>query len=123
MSIEIMSKASKVIVSGLQGPIAMSIIKNLDILSPSYIEIHNESKMHSKNPSGETHFKIVVVSDAFKNLSLLNRHRLINNAMNEIFSMGLHSLSIAKAISEDQFDQINFISSSPPCLGGSKFDK
>ena len=48
-----------------------------DNLSPTVLNIVNESFMHSVPPNSESHFKIVVVSDIFKDISNVQRHRLI----------------------------------------------
>ena len=39
-----------------------------DNLSPTVLNIVNESFMHSVPPNSESHFKIVVVSDIFKDV-------------------------------------------------------
>eukprot|EP00798_Chlamydomonas_sp_ICE-L_P026394 gene26394-17488_t len=43
---------------------------------------------------GETHFKVVVVSEQFDGLNLVKRHRLIYSILQEEFSRGLHALSL-----------------------------
>ena len=45
-------------------------------LSPSYLEVINESSNHS-GPATESHFKLIVVSDYFNDLALITRHRFI----------------------------------------------
>lgn len=53
-------------------PIELSIKKKLiDFLNPSYIEIINESYMHNVPKGSETHFKVIVVSDLFKDKPLI----------------------------------------------------
>ena len=46
-------------------------IKNLLLseFSPSVLKIVNESYMHNVPEGSESHFKLVIVSDEFKNLS------------------------------------------------------
>lgn len=52
--------------------IELSIKKKLiDFLNPSYIEVINESYMHNVPKGSETHFKVIVVSDLFKDKSLI----------------------------------------------------
>jgi len=72
-------------------------------------------------PKGsETHFKVVCVSDLFEGKTLIERHRLINNALDEEFKRkGLHALSIM-AKTPEQWEKNNFIPDSPNCRGGSK---
>jgi BolA protein len=74
------------------------------LLRPSVLTITNESHKHaghSGNPSGaadaadaETHFNVVVVSDAFDGLPAVARHRLIYQALQEELAAGLHALSL-----------------------------
>lgn len=53
-------------------PIELSIKKKLiDFLNPSYIEVINESYMHNVPKGSETHFKVIVVSDLFKDKPLI----------------------------------------------------
>lgn len=53
-------------------PIELSIRKKLvDSLNPSYIEILNESYMHNVPKGSETHFKVIVVSDTFRDKPLI----------------------------------------------------
>lgn len=46
-------------------------------LTPTHLEVFNESHMHSVPPNSETHFKVVVVSEIFEDKKLLDRHRLV----------------------------------------------
>lgn len=53
-------------------PIQLSIKKKLiDSLNPSYIEVINESYMHNVPKGSETHFKVIIVSDLFKDKPLI----------------------------------------------------
>ncbi|MGY8992269.1 MAG: BolA family protein, partial [Rhodospirillales bacterium] len=35
-------------------------------LAPSYLEVINESHMHSVPPGSESHFKVIIVADSFE---------------------------------------------------------
>jgi BolA-like protein 1 len=59
--------------------------------------------MEGKN---ETHFKLYIVSDSFNGIKLLERHRLVNNMLNEEFENGLHALSLTTK-TQEEFDKIN----------------
>ena len=72
-------------------------------MNPSHLHIENESPKHaghqamqgvSEEKKAETHFKVLVVSDAFEGVPLLERHRMINNLVENQFEIGLHALSI-----------------------------
>ena len=88
----------------------MSMIKSLEkklqsAFSPQKLEILNESHLHAGHagarPEGETHFRITVVSARFTDLSLVKRHRLINEALAEELRGPIHALAI-KALSPDE---------------------
>ena len=68
------------------------------IFQPTILEVINESdqhKHHQGTPHTEnTHFSILIVSEAFSNQSLIERHRSINNALKEGFNNTLHALKI-----------------------------
>lgn len=58
-------------------PVENSIRKKLvNSLNPSHIEVINESYMHNVPKGSETHFKVVVVSDTFKDISRLKVRNL-----------------------------------------------
>lgn len=42
-----------------------------EVLAPTHLEIINESFMHNVPPGSETHFKVLVVSEAFDGLPLI----------------------------------------------------
>ena len=61
-------------------------------LNPTYLEVVNESSQHS-GPANDSHFKLIVVSDYFNNLKLIDRHRYINNLFKEELSH-IHALAM-----------------------------
>ena len=74
-------------------------------LDPVDLSVDDESHLHAGHggwrPSGETHFRINVVSVAFAGKSRVDRHRIVNAAMAGAFDRGLHALAInAKAPGE-----------------------
>lgn len=86
---------------------------------PAHLEVIDESSMHSKG--AESHFKVVVVSAVFAGLSPVKRHRLVNQAAEQVFASGLHALSIF-AKTPDEWTASMGPMASPTCLGGSKRD-
>ncbi|KAF8236598.1 bola-like protein [Tricholoma matsutake] len=92
------------------GTVEASIRQKLDsLLQPTSLTIVNDSWKHRHHApmreqagnNGETHFSILVVSNAFQGMSLTQRHRMIYSALSEEFSAGLHALSL-KAKTEDE---------------------
>ena len=86
---------------------------------PARLEVTNESSMHSVPPGSETHFRVVVVSDAFEGKSLVERHRLIYEALAPEMRSGVHALTIT-ARTPSEWAKSAAVAASPPCLGGSK---
>jgi BolA family transcriptional regulator, general stress-responsive regulator len=75
-------------------------------LAPAHFELINESDRHKGHAghdgSGESHFKLIVVSKSFCGYNSMERHRMVYSALSEAFSQGLHALSI-KAFTPDEF--------------------
>jgi BolA protein len=67
--------------------------------NPSHIEIIDESAQHAGHAGaaagGETHYRIVLVSEAFSGLPRLARYRAVHAALEAEFSSGLHALSLS----------------------------
>ena len=91
-------------------------IKNLliDSLKPSILSITNESYMHNVPEDSESHFKIVIVSNNFKNQSNVKRHQLIYRVLDDIMKL-IHALSIY-AFDEDEYKENPIVLDSPNCV-------
>ncbi|MDP4918198.1 MAG: BolA family transcriptional regulator, partial [Haliea sp.] len=46
-------------------------------LAPAHLEVVNESHMHSVPPNSETHFRVVVASEAFAGKRQVARHQRV----------------------------------------------
>lgn len=105
-------------VASKHGPIGKSISSALyEKLKPIHIELVNESYMHNVPKGAESHFKVLVVSEKFDGLSLIKRHRLVNDIVKEALGDFVHALSIvAKAPKE--YDTTAKLEPSPACRGG-----
>ena len=83
-----------------------TITKKLhEAFSPESLQVVDESHLHEGHaghrPSGETHFRVYIVSPAFKGKSRVERHRMINSALAAELSGSVHALAIqAKAPGE-----------------------
>jgi BolA protein len=88
--------------------------------SPIHLDVINESHMHSGPEGRESHFKVVVVSDAFKGEKLISRHRQVNQVLSEELAGGIHALALHTLTPDDWFNQGGTVADSPACLGGSK---
>ena len=80
--------------------IEKNILRKLEKeLNPTLIEIKDESHLHANhNPSakeGGTHFKIKIVSKKFKGKSRIEKHRIVNDILENEFKKGLHALTLS----------------------------
>jgi BolA protein len=86
---------------------AQEIITNKlrEAFSPEALQVVDESQLHEGHAGhrqgGETHFRVYIVSDAFKGKSRVERHRMINSALAAELAGGVHALAVhAKAPGE-----------------------
>ncbi|CAN1762554.1 SufE-like protein 1, chloroplastic/mitochondrial [Linum perenne] len=68
-------------------------------LKPVELEVEDVSYQHAghadvRGSDGDTHFNVKVVSKEFEGKSLVKRHRLIYDLLQEELQIGLHALSI-----------------------------
>lgn len=68
-------------------------------LQPDRLDVVNESEKHAGHRSspgtGESHFRVLVVSPLFAGQSRLQRHRMVNGLIAEELSGGIHALALA----------------------------
>jgi len=84
----------------------------------THLEVVNESGSHNVPTGSETHFRVVLVSDAFEGLRLLARHRLVNETLAEELAGGVHALAIHTYTPAEWQERFGAVPQSPPCLGG-----
>ena len=69
-----------------------------EAFSPESLDVQDESHLHEGHaghrPGGETHFRIYIVSQAFKGKSRIDRHRMINAALAAELEGSVHALAI-----------------------------
>ncbi len=62
------------------------------------LEIKNESAKHKghagDNGTGQSHFRIEITADEFIGCSRVQRHRMINNTLVDLFDSDLHAISL-----------------------------
>ncbi len=97
-----------------------------DAFSPEHLEVVNESYMHSVPEGSESHFKVVIVCDDFKDKMLVARHRLVNKVLEDELKKdrsdgGIHALALHTMTMEEWFEK-GKTPGSPQCLGGGKTD-
>lgn len=68
-------------------------------LNPVRLDVINESEKHAGHRSspgtGESHFRVLVVSEKFSGLSRVARHRMVNQLIAEELTGGVHALALA----------------------------
>ena len=96
------------------GPIENKIVYTLNqCMNISSLKIQNESFMHNVPDGSESHFKVVIVSNDFENLSLIKRHKLVHNHLKNMMK-NIHAISI-HAFNEEEFKLNPIILDSPEC--------
>ena len=80
-----------------------------DAFAPERLAVVNERHLHAGHHhvesghhatfdgTGETHFRIRIVSPAFAGMSRIDRHRAVNLALADELKAGLHALAIEPA--------------------------
>lgn len=88
---------------------------------PIYIEVVNESHNHNVAPGSESHFKVVIATEAFEGQRLLKRHRAINSVLADELANDIHALAL-HTYSEKEWQNMHEgdVPLSPKCMGGSK---
>lgn len=91
-------------------------------LSPDYLQVINESHMHSVPENSETHFKVTLVSDEFVNMRKVKRHQHIYSIVAEELEGPVHALALHLYTLEEWQQRQQQSPDSPNCRGGSKHD-
>ena len=72
--------------------------KLLNAFAPARLDVVDESHQHEGHaghrPGGETHFRVHIVSEAFRGKSRIERHRMVNETLSGELTGGVHALAI-----------------------------
>jgi len=67
-------------------------------LNPIRLDVINESALHAGHRSspgtGESHFRVLIVSEAFAGKSRVERHRMVNATLAEEVGKKVHALAL-----------------------------
>ena len=70
----------------------------LEKFEPYFFSVLDVSEQHRGHQNFkedvESHFEIIIVSEKFKNLNRIERHRMVNQSLKEEFLSDLHSIII-----------------------------
>lgn len=104
-------------------PTQTKLYEALQALSPSHITLDNESHAHAGYYEGkESHFKLVIVSDAFEGLRLVARHQKIYSHINPLLMTHggtVHAIAI-HAYTPSEWTSQQTAPNSPNCAGQNK---
>ena len=79
--------------------------KLTEAFAPQSLRVQDESHQHEGHaghrPGGETHYRVYIVSEAFKGKTRLERHRMINQSLSAELAGGIHALAIYAAAPDD----------------------
>lgn len=85
-------------------------------LSPTHLEVLNESYMHHVPPGSESHFKVIIVSEKFSGKKLLERHRLVNELfVADLRNKKFHALALTTDTPEEWEKRGGKTQKSPLC--------
>lgn len=90
------------------------ITASLAALQPEYLEVLDESHMHSRGL--ETHYKAVIVSPLFAGLNAVKRHQKVYATVGELMGQ-IHALALHTYTPEEWATQ-GVAPASPTCRGG-----
>ena len=91
----------------------------LAALSPTHLDVSDESHMHSRGL--ETHYKATVVGDAFAGRRQVQRHQLVYRTlgplMQDVHALALHTYT------PEEWAEAGAAPDSPACRGGARHDR
>lgn len=80
-------------------------------LHPHLLEVLDESAMHG---SSNSHYRLLVVSDLFVDMSSIQRHRKVYEAIGQDILGQIHAFS-QQTYTIEEWNQSGIQTSSPPC--------
>lgn len=92
----------------------------VEALAPIHLDVINESDSHNVPPGSESHFKLVIVTDAFEGQGLVARHRSVNKVLADQLAGPVHALGLHTHTPEEWQARGGQVPESPPCQGGMK---
>ena len=86
-------------------PVEQAMRERLAALRPSTLDLRDESGQHAGHagarPSGGSHWRLTIVSEAFRGQSAVARHRMVYEALGDLMKRDIHALRI-EAFSPEQ---------------------
>ena len=67
-------------------------------LAPTRLDLSDDSARHAGHagarPEGESHFRVTIVADAFRDRSRIDRQRMVFAALGDLMRRDIHALTI-----------------------------
>ena len=103
-----MSGAGKVAMGATDTALAAARVERIralvqDRLQPLRLEIRDDSAAHAGHASGggKGHFRLVIVAPGFSGRTLVQRHRLVHDALAELLVEEIHALALVTKAPEE----------------------
>jgi BolA protein len=72
-----------------------------DAFAPTHLDVADESHLHAGHASapeaGQSHFRVTIRGEAFRDKTRLEMHRMVNEALAELIGNPIHALAINAA--------------------------
>lgn len=78
-----------------------------EAFDPETLGVEDESYLHEGHEGakdGRGHFRVLIITDAFENKSMIERHRMIYRELDEMMRLDIHALAI-DAWSPEELDR------------------
>lgn len=74
-------------------------------LKPTRLQVVDESAMHAGHagaaPGGQTHYRVMIVSEEFRGQSRVARSRTVHKLLEQEFTSGMHALALTLRTPEE----------------------
>ena len=78
--------------------------ERLAALAPVALQVEDESAQHAGHagarPSGGSHWRLTIVSEAFRGKNAVARHRMVYEALGDLMKRDIHALKIEASAPE-----------------------
>ncbi|MGN0921810.1 MAG: BolA family protein [Cellvibrio sp.] len=99
------------------GSVASTVEQKLAAeFAPQRLDVINESHMHSGPKDAESHFKVIIVSDAFEGVRPVARHQMVYRVLADELANGIHALSLT-LMTQAEWHKDPSVIPSPSCMG------
>ncbi|MGD2130248.1 MAG: BolA family protein [Lysobacterales bacterium] len=78
-----------------------------EFFEPETLGVEDESHLHEGHAGardGRSHFRVLIIAEAFTDKSLLERHRMVYKSLGDLMRTDIHALAI-DAWSPDELDR------------------